>query len=200
MPKNNALAWGEAVGGLQMACSVDVSAVVIHCWVGNAGDKAVAYNDFVFGYVENVVLEVRQGTNWERVRVEVFPGDNTARGAIPTDTKIRELPPGQTMTETWTRRDAKARRPYRDAGRRERLLVSVCEGDTYALDLTDARWWPTNILQQGTVEARVRQSFHSPLPSEEYPFVGGPSLTLFSPVFKLDAIALSVVAGSKTAK
>jgi hypothetical protein len=196
LPKNKALAWGETVGDLQMACSVDVANGVIHCWVGNAEEKAVTYNDFVFGYVENVALEIRQGTNWERVHAGVFPGDNGARGAIPTDTKIRWLPPGQTITETWNRRDAEVRRPYRDVGRRERLLVGICEGDTFALDLADARWWPTNILQSGTVEARVRQSFRSPLPGEEYPFVDGPSLNLFSPVFKLDAAALSA-GGSK---
>jgi hypothetical protein len=41
--------WGEAVGGFQMATSLDETNGILHCLIRNAATNAVAYNDFYFG-------------------------------------------------------------------------------------------------------------------------------------------------------
>ena len=183
----NAEHWGNILGAFQMATSLDKSNGVIHCWVRNAGSNAVPYNDFTFGYGANISLEIRQGTERARVNAEVFPGGNVARGAIPTNVKVRWLQSGQIITNTWVRHDTSERRKFLNVPSRETLLARISEGDTFALDLVDARWWPTSILQHGSLEARVGQTFHSASPGDPYPYMHGPEITLYSPVFILDA-------------
>jgi hypothetical protein len=188
LANENKLQWGEAVGRFQMAAALDESNTVIHCWIRNAWTNAILYNDFLFGYVENVSLQFRQGTNWVVVNAGVFPGQPEARGAIPTDTKVSWLQPGEIITNTWERRDTMMRLPYRQQSwnyARESSLLGITERDTFALDLINTRW-PTNILQEGTCEVRVKQDFHCTSPEDEYPYLHDPRLTLFSPVLKLE--------------
>jgi hypothetical protein len=199
---NDGYQWGEAVGGFQMAASVDASNAVIHCWIRNARTNAIIYNDFVFGYVENVFLQVRQGTNWAVVNVEIFPGEQGAMGAIPGDTKVRWLQRGEIITNTWERRDTTVRLPHTKQSwnnarepwlariqslyyARESSLVKITERDTFAIDLINTSW-PTNIVQQGTYKIRVEQDFYSTSPQDKYPYLHDPRLTLYSPLFKLE--------------
>jgi len=182
------LPWGEAVGGFQMAAAFDESNAVIHCLIRNALTNANIYNDFEFGYVENVSLQVRQGTNWTIVGAEVFPGDQAARGTIPTDTRAGRLPAGEIITDTWERRDTMMRLPYRKQSwnyDRESSLVNITENDTFALDLINARW-PTNSESPKTCEVRVEQKFYSTSLQDKYPYLHDPRLTLYSPIFTLE--------------
>jgi hypothetical protein len=186
--------WGETVGGFQMATSVDESNAVIHCWIRNGLTNAITYNDFVFGYGENIGLEIRQGTEWSGVMADIFPGDFTARGASPTDEKVRWLQPGQIVTNTWERRDTMERMPYqKDNGiyyMRRTFLAGISVGDTFVLDLAQARlstngFQSGNKLQPGIYEVRVRQDFYSASPNDRYPYIHGPKLTLYSQIFAL---------------
>jgi hypothetical protein len=180
--------WGVAVGGFQMAASVDASNTVIHCWIRNGLSKAITYNDFFFGYGEDVGVQIRQGTEWVFVNAIVFPGGNGARGAIPPGAKVRWLQPEQIVTNTWNRRDTIARLPYRKGDgnyMRKASLADISAGDTFILDLADSGW-STKKIQPGIYEARVRQDFYSASPHDPYPYIHGPKLTLYSPVFTLN--------------
>jgi hypothetical protein len=196
-------AWGENVEGFQMAATLDASNSVLHCWIRNAGATAIVYNDFEFGYCENIALEIHQGATWTPIYSEIFPGGNGARGAVPTDTKIRWMEPSQIMTNTWEWRDTLSREAgyeemmkmshgdtnldtweeWDDA--RQTSLMTLCKGDTFALDLIHTSW-PTNALAAESLEVRVKQNFHLASPDERYPYVHGDELTLYSPVVTLD--------------
>jgi hypothetical protein len=203
----NALSWGESMDDFQMASSWDTSNGVLHCWIRSSGKDAVAYDDFEFGYCENVALEIRQGTKWIRVYSEVFPGLNAARGAVPTDTKIRWLQPSQIMTNTWAWSDTVRRAPSRkefdellktfhenanDAAMvqwndaRQTSLFGICKGNTFALDLINTQW-PTNAFDLRSLKVRVRQDFYLVSPDDRYPYVHGNKLTLYSGVVTLDS-------------
>jgi hypothetical protein len=188
LASENKLQWGEVVGGFQVAAALDESNAVIHCWIRNAMTNAIIYNDFEFGYVENISLQIQQGTNWAVVNAEVFPGPQGARGAIPTNTKNRWLQPGEIMTNTWERHDIMMGLPYRKQSwnyERESSLGKITEHDTFALDLINARW-PTNLVVPETCEARVKQDFYSTSPQAKYPYLHDPRLTLYSPIFTLE--------------
>jgi len=187
--------WGEAVGGFQMATSVDESNSAIHCWIRNGLTNTITYNDFDFGYGENVGLQIRQGTEWLSVGFEIFPGDLAARGARPTDEKVRWLQPRQIITNTWERRDTGERMPFQKNNgiyyMRRTFLGGISANDTFVLDLAQARLLPSgfqpgNKLQPGIYEARVRQDFYSALPDDPYPYIHGPKLTLYSQIFALE--------------
>jgi hypothetical protein len=185
----NKLQWGEVVGGFQMAAILDESNALIHCWIRNALTNSIIYNDFIFGDVESASLQVRQGTNWAAVNAEIFPGPQGARGAIPTDTKATWLQPGEVVTNTWNRRDTIMRLQYRKQSwncARELSLVKITEHDTFALDLINLNW-PSNIVQQGACEVRVKQDFYSTSPQAKYPYLHDPRLTLYSPIFTLES-------------
>ncbi len=188
LANKNKLEWGEVVGGFQMAAALDESNADIHCWIRNAQTNSIVYNDFIFGDAESVSLQVRQGTNWVAVNAEIFPGPQGARGAIPADTKARWLKPGEVVTNTWNRRDTMMRLPYRKQSwnyARKLSLVKITEHDTFALDLINTSW-PSNIVQQGTCEVRVKQNFYSTSPQDKYPYLHDPLLTLYSPIFALE--------------
>jgi hypothetical protein len=117
--------WGEAVGVFQMATSLDETNGILHCLIRNAATNAVAYNDFYFGYSAHIRLEIRQGPEWARVGAEVFPGGNVVKGAVPTNTKVRWLQPGQIITNTWMRRDTFERRNFK-----KQLRVNPCSPES----------------------------------------------------------------------
>jgi hypothetical protein len=186
--KPYAPAWGESVNDLQMACSLDTSNGVLHCFVRNAGTNAVAYNDFTFGYCENLSLEIRQPTGWMRVDNVAWPHGNGVKVTVPDDTKIRWLQPGQIITNTWVKRKTAEASMGRGS-----FLVGISAPDTFVVDLVDARWrWPDIILQQGSVEARVRQIFRSASTDDPYPYMHGPDIALYSPVFTMDCAMIQL--------
>ena len=182
----NAPIWGESVNGLQMACSLDASNGVLHCSVRNAGIKAIAYNDFIFGYFAYVSLEIREATGWKRVVSDNLPEGHGIFATIAADTKARWLPPGEIITNTWVWRD-QLQALNIGPGPRQAFLFRISGRDTFVMDLEDARWmWPNTILQQGSVEARVRQTFRSASPDDPSPYMHGPDLDLYSGVFTMD--------------
>ena len=199
--------WGKSAGDFQMTASLDGSNGVLHCWVRNSGTNDIAYNDFEFGYTENVRLEIHQGAKWIRVYSEIVPwAGNIVTGVIHLDTKV--VQPGQIITNTWEWRDTLSREPalarrkkYEHdelvrachgntnfVARAEQVfaqqasLSGVCQGDTFALDLINTRW-PTNMLHRGSFEMRVRQD----LP---YPFIRGKLAALYSPVITVNSFVI----------
>jgi hypothetical protein len=185
-PKTNAPLWGESVDDLQMACSVDASNGVLHCSVRNAGTNAIAYNDFVFGYVFYVSIEIREATGWKRVVSDNLPEGHGIFATIAADTKARWLQPGEIITNTWVRRDLLRVLQF-GPGPRQAFLCEISGRDTFVMDLEEARWmWPKTILQQRSVEARVRQIFRSASPDDPSPYMHGPDLDLYSGVFTMD--------------
>jgi hypothetical protein len=60
----------------------------------------ITYNDFYFGYFEDVSFEIQVGTNWERLPTEIFPGGTGYSSAGPIAGEIKNLNPGQVITNT----------------------------------------------------------------------------------------------------
>jgi len=204
-----ALPWGEPVVGLQMAAAFDKENAVIHCWIRNGDSHPVTYVDFFFGYCEESKLEIQQGTAWITfpLHAETFPGMNNAFGAIPNDTKIKDLEPGQIMLDTWERRDDLKRNPYQtklsheqllkisggdvDLARslepyaaRQAMLYSISKGDTFTFDLSTAQW-STSFPSQKNLEMRVVQHFFPASPHGKQLFADGTEHILYSAPFVL---------------
>lgn len=201
------LVWGKSAEDFQMTASLDESNGVLHCWIRNSGTNAIAYNDFEFGYTENVRLEIHQGGKWMPIYSEIVPFHG-ATGVIYGH--IKTLQPGQVITNTWEWRDtltrelARARRKEyvhdelvkafhgdtnmvtqaERVSARQTSLSGACQGDTFALDLINTEW-PTNMPDTGSIEVRVRQDCH---PDKRYDFFH--PLHLYSPVITLNSFVI----------
>lgn len=193
----NEFRWGEVVGGFQIGTSLDESNGIIHCRIRNATTNELDYPSFDFGYFEVVHLEVREGTNWNKVRVAMFPWPTGASSAFPYFVKSSR--PGQVITETngrdryrpWpvlthedylkfahgdTNEALLTEQLNHRLAARESLLAGLCRGDTFDLDLVMDPV-PPALADQNSVEARVSQEFR---PKRE-----GEMATLYSPSFTL---------------
>jgi hypothetical protein len=167
--------WGEAVGGFQLAAVLDESNAVVHCWIRNATTNQVAFNDFYFGYVENVKFEICLGTNWTSLPSALLPATPWSGGGA-LGGKLLYAQPGQMITHTWSRRHAMYSRGF--------------SHDTFAVDLIGVGWPPTSQLDREKLEARVVQAFYPA--SSEHPNQDGrtPQLSLYSPTFVLKTVAI----------
>lgn len=170
----NGLAWGKAVGGFQMATVFDESNAVVHCWIRNATTNRIAFNDFYFGYVENVKVEIRLGTNWTALPSALIPATPWSGGGA-LGGELIYAQPGQIITHTWSSRHA--------------MHSGVSFDDTFAVDLIGVSWPAVNQRASKKLEARVAQAFYPASP--EHPYPGQmPQLTLYSPTFILSTAAI----------
>jgi len=173
--------WGEAVGGFQMAASLDASNGIIHCRIRNATTDEMDYPSFDFGYMENISLEVRETTNWIKLRATVLPRSIGASSACPYF--LKRIKPEQIITDTYVRSRAepwpvqkyevylkwakgntneallneRLNRWYAD---RETLAATTVRNDTFAIDLFDMDGLLT-LPRTNSLEARVSQTFRS---------------------------------------
>ncbi|MBI3987297.1 MAG: hypothetical protein HY343_10270 [Lentisphaerae bacterium] len=168
----NELRWGEAVGGLQMAVSVEPRAGFIHCWIRNAETNEITYNRYLLGYFEDVGIEYNDGADWRRLAraASRFRG---YKGVGPTLQDLERLPPLQVITNgsvslfLWA--DARygpwiATTNGGLVGLTRELRTDLPQpssfGATFGVDIGDFEW-PTGILA-GATEIRVFQNLSGP--------------------------------------
>jgi hypothetical protein len=177
--------WGDAVGGFQMSVSLDSGNALLHCHVRNAEKQMNSYNDFEMGYCENITLEIKTGSGWAPIDGSIFPPiANIRRGAVPTDSKVRNVLPGAIITETWNKNQL--REQQKKPAVRE--IWSVFDDDTFTIDLLHLTLAETS--QEKNFEVRVRLNFHAASPDDKYPYIHGAELQLYSPAFPLSAEVL----------
>lgn len=190
----NEFRWGEIAGGFQMATSLDRSNGIVHCRIRNAITNEMDYSSFDFGYFEHINLEIREATNWIKIRVKVFPGDDSASGScpyLPKRSKPGQIIPVRSSDKPWpvlnhedylkmypgnTNEALLAEQLNKRLASRKALLEKLTRDDTFAIDL----FWAdalSNLPGQHSVEARVSQKFR--MNKEK-------TGTLYSPVFILD--------------
>jgi len=202
LSKANEFVWGEAVGGLQLATSVDRANRIIHCRIRNCTTNEIDYPSFDFGYFEFIHLEIKEGNNWRHATFEheelVFPRAYGASGGCPT--YYKQINQGQIVTNTYTRARYRVRpvQKHEDylkytkgdtnealfveqinkrLNSRDVLLTKMCSEDTFAIDLT-GRSILSDLSGRNFVEARMSQTFRLKKPER--------MITLYSPVFILD--------------
>ena len=150
----NAVVWGETAGGLVLGIRVDTNQFAFHCWVKNAEPEPLTYNDFYFGYHEDVQLEVLEMGRWIPYYPTLYPYFPILSSAGPISGAKVELAPNAVMSQTWSRRRAIS--PERLLSR-EKALSEAARDDTFLVDLV--RSLPTNVLSQSSLEIRVAQRF-----------------------------------------
>jgi hypothetical protein len=180
----NGLHWGDPVAGLQMAVVPDLPAGAVHCWIRNAENHAVSFDQYYLQWEYNGI-EVQDPTgswtNLARTHLEmrIYEG-------VGTDGRwVEELPPHQVITNKGP--DGFQERGPLFVPRSTGFPAPAKLGATLVLDLGDFQW-PEQVLRQAVIEVRVMQDLRVPGMEAKDP-EPGTSLTptvVHSPVIQLD--------------
>lgn len=190
-PSTNELKWGEPVGELQMSGFLEKDALAVHCWIRNAGTKAITYNDYCLGYCASVVVMDKNGTRGLTRGPEMRP--LLSAGPSPYDNKQLGpsgfIPRGRGYSENYSSvRNGKwllnTNAPESSAGQggNQEVLRPPSmwhdQGATIVVDLLDFQW-PDDLLTNADLTLTITQCF-PPVLTNYYQSILSPQQPWFS--------------------